>query len=277
MNKIKENRKPFYNTTIPSDWEVKELAELALVMKSGLSRKLSNNDIGLPVIRSNNLVNNMINFNNIKFWHKVDNQGANTKNYYLEEGDILVNFINSISQIGKCAYFTNSLNRSVIFTTNILSIKLDEKKINSKFFLYHSLLSHYRKFIDSITKPAINQASFTTKDYNKLKLPLPSLFEQNAITTHLSAWDKAINTTQKLIEQKELRKKWLMQNLLTGKKRLKGFIGEWKTKTLKNILTIAGKPLSPIKDELYQQITQREYSIKRKLQEQNWVTNECLK
>jgi type I restriction enzyme S subunit len=40
--------------------------------------------------------------------------------------------------------------------------------------------------------------------------------------------DEAINANNQLIAQKELRKKWLMQNLLTGKKRLKGFSGEWK-------------------------------------------------
>ena len=40
--------------------------------------------------------------------------------------------------------------------------------------------------------------------------------------------DTAINQNNQLIAQKELRKKWLMQNLLTGKKRLKGFSGVWK-------------------------------------------------
>jgi len=40
--------------------------------------------------------------------------------------------------------------------------------------------------------------------------------------------DTVINQNNQLIAQKELRKKWLMQNLLTGKKRLKGFGGEWR-------------------------------------------------
>lgn len=58
--------------------------------------------------------------------------------------------------------------------------------------------------------------------------PLPPLPEQRAIANILSTWDTAIQTTQALISQKEAEKKWLMQNLLTGKKRLKGFSGEWK-------------------------------------------------
>jgi type I restriction enzyme S subunit len=213
---------------IPSDWEVEELGSVVLEMKSGLSRELSNEDIGLPVIRSNNLIENEVDFNNIKYWYLSDNQGADTRNYYLTDGDILVNFINSVSQIGKCAYFKNLVNRPVIFTTNLLVVRFDMNKIDSRYFLYFSLQNHYNKFVESITKPAINQASFTTKDYKKLKLPLPPLPEQKAIAHVLSLMDSAINTNNQLIEKKELQKKWLMQNLLTGKKRLREFAGDWK-------------------------------------------------
>jgi type I restriction enzyme S subunit len=65
-----------------------------------------------------------------------------------------------------------------------------------------------------------------------LEFPLPPLPEKKAIARVLSTADAAINTTEKLIAQKELRKKWLMQQLLTRRKRLKGFSGEWKEKHL---------------------------------------------
>ncbi|MDP8228810.1 MAG: restriction endonuclease subunit S, partial [Candidatus Electryoneaceae bacterium] len=69
--------------------------------------------------------------------------------------------------------------------------------------------------------PAINSS-----DVRKLKIPLPHLPEQRAIAHVLSLMDTAINKNNKLIAQKELQKKWLMQNLLTGMKRLKGFESE---------------------------------------------------
>ncbi len=59
-------------------------------------------------------------------------------------------------------------------------------------------------------------------------VPLPPLPEQRAIAACLSTWDSAIQKTTQLLAQKERRKKWLMQQLLTGKKRLKGFEGAWK-------------------------------------------------
>ena len=70
--------------------------------------------------------------------------------------------------------------------------------------------------------------SLSGSTISKIKIPLPPLPEQKAIAQVLSTVDAAIHTTEKLIAQKELRKKWLMQQLLMGKKRLKGFEGEWK-------------------------------------------------
>lgn len=77
----------------------------------------------------------------------------------------------------------------------------------------------------------------------------PPLPEQQKIATILSTWDKAIGTTEKLIAAKEQLKKGLIQQLLTGKKKLKGFKGEWSTKELGKIGEIAGagvdKKISP--------------------------------
>src|SRR5690606_40561244 len=60
-----------------------------------------------------------------------------------------------------------------------------------------------------------------------VKIPLPPLPEQQRIAEVLSTWDQAIQLTEQLIRQKEQRKKWLKQQLLKGKKRLKGFDRDW--------------------------------------------------
>ncbi|MFN9108466.1 MAG: restriction endonuclease subunit S, partial [Bacteroidota bacterium] len=60
----------------------------------------------------------------------------------------------------------------------------------------------------------------TAPQISKYKILLPPLPEQKAIAQVLSTADAAIQTTEKLITQKEQRKKWLMQQLLAGKKRL---------------------------------------------------------
>ena len=69
----------------------------------------------------------------------------------------------------------------------------------------------------------------------------PPLKEQKKIAEILSTWDKAIETVEKLIANSQQQKKALMQQLLTGKKRLLDdngvkFGDEWKKTNLKNLL-----------------------------------------
>ena len=67
-------------------------------------------------------------------------------------------------------------------------------------------------------------------------VPLPPLSEQRAIARVLSDFDRLIESLDRLIEKKKLIKKGAMQLLLTGKKRLPGFKGEWVRKRLGEVL-----------------------------------------
>ena len=73
------------------------------------------------------------------------------------------------------------------------------------------------------------------EDFGDMILHYPPLPEQQKIAEILSAQDKLISLKEKLIEEKKRQKKALMQQLLTGKKRLPGFSGEWKTIKLSQI------------------------------------------
>lgn len=61
---------------------------------------------------------------------------------------------------------------------------------------------------------------------------LPSVREQTIIAEILTTQDKVIELKEKLLAEKQRQKKYLMQQLLTGKKRFPGFEGEWKTDKL---------------------------------------------
>jgi type I restriction enzyme, S subunit len=108
----------------------------------------------------------------------------------------------------------------------------------------------------------------------KIKLPLPPLPEQKEIARLLSTWNEAITKMQALITKKEQHKKWLMQNLLTGKKRInksvktekthKTSLGElpvdWKLTFLKNIMDPVKKSFIPDQCKLYRQIGIRSHT-----------------
>ena len=65
---------------------------------------------------------------------------------------------------------------------------------------------------------------------------LPSVEEQEKIAEILTTQDKVIELKEKLLAEKQRQKKYLMQQILTGKKRLPGFEGEWKKTKLKKLL-----------------------------------------
>jgi type I restriction enzyme S subunit len=68
-----------------------------------------------------------------------------------------------------------------------------------------------------------------------IRIPLPPLAEQRRIAEILATQDRLIAAKTRLIDAKKRQKRWLMQNLLTGKIRLSGFSDEWKRVKLEDI------------------------------------------
>lgn len=100
--------------------------------------------------------------------------------------------------------------------------------------IYPPFMDYYMKTPQMVNR--IHRKSYGVTDF-RLRLywdsfamigcAIPPLPEQKKIAEILSAQDKLIALKEKLIEEKKRRKKYLMQQLLTGKKRLPGFSGEW--------------------------------------------------
>jgi len=242
----------YRNIKIPKGWEIKSFDLLCNSIRSGLSRRLSLVDIGLPVVNSGNLKDNGLDLTNLKYWHFDDPQGANTKDYFLENDDILLNFINSISQIGKSAIYSD-FGRPVIFTTNIFRIRV-KKEILSKYLFAYMQSQEFKKDLKLITKPAVNQASFTKEDLAKILIPLPPINEQEKIIKLLTTFNSIINKSKLKLEKLKFLKIALREELLSKgleKEELKNSnLGKipksWEIKKLKEIGTcIRGLTYSP--------------------------------
>ena len=107
----------------------------------------------------------------------------------------------------------------------------------------------YPLFMDCYTRTPqminqINRQSYGVTDFRKrlywdsftpIGCILPSIAEQQKIFTILATQDKVIELKEKRLAQKQRQKKYLMQQLLTGKKRLPGFSGEWSFLKAKEI------------------------------------------
>ena len=136
--------------------------------------------------------------------------------------------------------------KKVAFNQDVKCIKPDVKKTNSEFLLYWFLTNEYH-LMNMVTGTGIGAGKLDTTDLQNLEIILPPLPEQRKIAKILSTWDKAIATTERLIAISQQQKKALMQQLLTGKKRLvnpetgKVFEGDWEdTHTSEHINLLSG-------------------------------------
>jgi len=237
-----KNTKQFHNTEIPSDWEIKNLVKLGNVI-SGLTYSPDDitDETGVLVLRSSNIQGGRLTFDDNVFV-KVKEEDFNP----VKKNDILICVRNgSKSLIGKCALIDNNA-EGMAFGAFMAVFRGDYNE-----YLIHVFNTDiYYREIHRNLGATIN--SINGSDLKEFKIPLPPLPEQKAIAQVLSNVDAAIQTTEKLIAQKELRKKWLMQQLLTGKKRLfsRDELGEMgydmKKIKLGDLIKLASGDIKPI-------------------------------
>ncbi len=91
-------------------------------------------------------------------------------------------------------------------------------------FAYNQLTNYnLNKLVFGSGQPLV-----TAGQLKRIKLPIPPMEEQRKIAEILGVWDEAIEKQSRLIEKLELRKRGLMQRLLTGRTRLPGFTSPWQ-------------------------------------------------
>jgi type I restriction enzyme, S subunit len=213
-----KNTKAFYNTEIPGDWEVKHFEDIADIDKESLNgstpKDYEFDYISLSDVDSDDF--------HIETKRQVFDTAPSRARRIVKKGDILMSTVRPNLQ--GFSLIRNEV-KNLIASTGFAVITA-KKCSNEYLFQYLFSSGIERQFYQLLV--GSNYPAINSSDVRKLKIPLPPLPEQKAIAQVLSTADAAIHTTEKLIAQKELRKKWLMQQLLTGKKRLKGFSGEWK-------------------------------------------------
>ncbi len=130
----------------------------------------------------------------------------------------------------------------VAFNQDVKCISPEQKKLDITFLLYW-FLSKENFLLGMVTGTGIGAGKLDTNDLQNLDIFLPPLPQQRKIAKILGTWDKAISTTECLIDNSKQQKKALMQQLLTGKKRLlddsgKPFEGELQRLSMSELATI---------------------------------------
>ena len=225
---------------IPEGWSVKKLGDICDV-RDGTHTSPKFFDRGFPLITSKNLINGKIDFKNIQYISKKDHIEI-CKRSNVDDGDILLAMIGTIGNpvlVKKDREFS-------IKNVALFKVGKNNNHLNNV-YLYNYL--SYSTYELNKKSAGGTQKFVGLSEFRKFQLPIPPLPEQEKIAGILSCWDDGIEKLSALIEKKKIQKKALMQQLLTGKHRLKGFSTPWHEVKLGDVFSIKkGQGLS--KEEL---------------------------
>lgn len=218
MNKIRaESRTEWIKTTLR---DITEKIGSGITPRGGSSVYT---DKGVMLIRSQNVQNEVMNFDDVAYI--TMDMDAKMKATRLKKGDVLYNITGA--SIGRSAVFDYDYPANV--NQHVCIIRL--KDTSSQFINYWLRSIEGARELYSFQAGG-NREGINFQQLGSFVISLPGIEEQKRIVRVLETWDRAIALVERKIACKRAVKQWLMQQLLTGQRRLPGFSGGWETKSL---------------------------------------------
>lgn len=206
---------------IPNDWEVAEIGDSNPFVTSG-SRGWATfySDIGSAFLRITNISRESIypNLNDLKFVNIPPgvSEGIRT---HLEDGDVLISITADIGIIG---YVNARVAKPAYINQHIALVRFDPDKIDGQFVSYFLASGASRKLFRALTDQGA-KAGMSLLTVRRIRFARPPASEQHAIAAALADVDELIGALEKLIAKKRAIKQGAMQQLLSGRARLRGF------------------------------------------------------
>jgi type I restriction enzyme S subunit len=241
-NQVPEGYKKTEVGVIPEDWNIQTVSDIAIVRGGKrLPKGISLNDIPnpYPYIRVADMYEGGINTNDIKY--VPEHIAPLIKSYRIYSTDLFISVAGTLGIIGEVPETMNGAN----LTEN--ADRITAISCNKKFLLYALISERIKNEIDS-QRTIGAQPKLALRRIEDFKLAFPnSDEEQKAIAQTLSDVDALIAALDKLIAKKRNIKTATMQQLLTGKTRLPGFGGSWKTMLFLEIASCRKERIDPRK------------------------------
>lgn len=186
--------------------------------QNGLYKPKSDySDNGTPILRIDGFYDGFI----VKdyYYKRVNLTVDEITRYSLEIGDLIVNRVNSMPYLGKCA-LVRFLGETTVFESNMMRIKLDNEKVNGDFLTYYLSSSTGRKELTKSAKQAVNQASINQTDVGNAIVPMPPVEIQKRLLTYiesrLSVCDSIEQTVDTALQQAEAMRQSILKKAFEG-------------------------------------------------------------
>lgn len=235
MAEMKSGYKMTEVGVIPEDWEVKELGDITKDMSDGpfgsnLKSCHYTNNKEVRIIQLSNIGTDGWSDNNRKYttYKHLDT----IRRCEVKSGNLV---IAKMMPAGR-AIICPSTDAAYVLSSDAVRVNLLEC-VNNEYAFYCTKSGYYLSQIAEKTQGS-TRARTSIKKLRNILFCMPNVKEQTAIATALSDVDSLISALTKKIEKKKAIKQGLMQQLLTGKKRLPGFNDKWKSMLLGDIAEV---------------------------------------
>ena len=237
---------------IPEDWDVSTLESITPrnrpngIVDGPFGSNLKTihyKKIGIPIITSGYVTDGQ--FQAYDYLYVDEEKFAQEKRSAVSPGDIVMAKIGA--RCGASAILPKD-HEIGILSGNALKITVDNSRHSTQ-YIWQVLWSLYSEGDIEALRTVGAQPAISMAILKKYKIPLPPLPEQNAIAAALSDVDALLSSLDALIAKKRLIKQGVMQELLTGKKRLPGFNGEWKSKQLGELIAHCSSGATPYRGQ----------------------------
>ncbi|MDO4947830.1 MAG: restriction endonuclease subunit S [Fibrobacter sp.] len=195
-----------------TSWKKQKLGSICEKIGSGSTPKGGRTvylDRGIPIIRSQNVLNGYLDMSDVAYIS--DEQHKKMSGTWVRPNDILLNITGA--SIGRACLVPASVQTANV-NQHVCIVRLKEG-VNHSYICSLILSDKVQKQIELMSAGGGRQG-LNFQQIASFEVPLPSLPEQQAIAKVLSAADEEIALLQKDLEQEKLKKKSLMQLLLTG-------------------------------------------------------------
>lgn len=198
---------------VPSHWILCSFRHCLKGIFNGLtSMQIEESKDTVPVTRIETISTGVIDEDRLGFISSKDAR----EDRKLMSGDILFSNINSLSMIGNCAIYTGG--RDIYAGMNLLVLKPDYS-VDSQWLYWLIKSSIFRQVIESLAKPAINQASISQSSINSIAINVPMRSEQTTIANFLNQEtakiDSLIEKQQQLIKLLKEKRQAVISHAVT--------------------------------------------------------------
>lgn len=204
---------------IPEHWEIKLLGELiSSGPQNGLYKPESSYGSGTPILRINDYNNNGEIVESVP--NRVRLTRAEIQTYSLNQGDILINRVNSLSHLGKTALVGN-LSEPIVFESNMMRFRVLAGEAITEYVYRFLTYPLCRDRLKGAAKRAVAQSSINQGDVKAVAIPLPPPSERKATIEMLDALDAKVRAEASRKTALDSLFQTLLHDLMTGKLRVR--------------------------------------------------------